>query len=182
MEDRGMSLGDQLALPLTSAVAVIVTTAVMYLALVLLLRVWGPRLLASPASHTMATVVVLGAIVGRASLSLEPDLEAGILALATVLVLMHLVGRAIRRGARRPAETLVVVGEVRRDVLGRLHLTESDLWSRLRRAGVGTLDGVALVLLEPGGELSVFRTGDVLDRAACRDVRGGDELPPVLFG
>ena len=74
-----MSLGDQLALPLTSAVAVIVTTAVMYLALVLLLRVWGPRLLASPASHTMATVVVLGAIVGRASLSLEPDLERALL-------------------------------------------------------------------------------------------------------
>lgn len=177
-----MSLGDQLDLPMTSAVAVVVTTAVMYLALVLLLRVWGPRLLASPASHTMATVVVLGAIVGRASLSLEPDLESGILALATVLVLMYLVGIALSRGARRPAETLVVVGEVQVDVLERLHLTESDLWSRLRRAGVGTLDGVSLVLLEPGGELSVFREGDALDPAACRDVRGGEALPPVLFG
>ena len=94
-----MTLGDQLDLPTSSALAVVITTAVMYLALVLLLRVWGPRLLASPASHTMATLVVLGAIVGRASLSLEPDLESGLLALATVLVLIGkthwmLTGRA----------------------------------------------------------------------------------------
>lgn len=177
-----MSLGDQLDLSTTSAIAVVLTTAAMYLGLVLLLRVWGPRLLASPASHTMATVVVLGAIVGRASLSLEPDLEAGVLALLTVLGLMHLVGRAIERGARRPAEPLVVSGQVRGDVLRRLRLTEADLWSRLRRAGVGTLQGVSLVLLEPGGELSVFRDDDTLDRAACRDVRGSDSLPATLFG
>jgi uncharacterized membrane protein YcaP (DUF421 family) len=177
-----MTLGEQLDLPMTSAVAVVVTTAVMYLALVLLLRVWGPRLLVSPASHTMATVVVLGAIVGRASLSLEPDLEAGILALATVLLLMHLVGRALHRGARRPAEPLVVSGAVRFDVLARLGLTEADLWSRLRRAGVGTLEGVALVLVEPGGELSVFRDEDPLERSACRDVRGSEDLPATLFG
>jgi uncharacterized membrane protein YcaP (DUF421 family) len=175
------SLGDQLDLSLTSVVAVVLTTAVMYLALVVLLRVWGSRLLASPASHTMATVVVLGAIVGRASLSLEPDLEAGVLALGTVLVLMHVVGRALERGARRPAEPLVVAGRVRADSLRRLHLTETDLWSRLRSAGVGRLHGVALVLLEPSGELSVFRDGDPLDRAAVVDVRGAGAMPPELF-
>jgi uncharacterized membrane protein YcaP (DUF421 family) len=166
----------------TSGVAVVLTTAAMYLALVVLLRFWGSRLLVSPASHTMATVVVLGAIVGRASLSLEPDLEAGVLALATVLVLMQMVGRALERGARRPAEPLVVAGEVRADSLRRLHLTETDLWSRLRQSGVGRLDGIALVLLEPSGQLSVFRDQDALARAAVADVREAEHLPPHLFG
>jgi hypothetical protein len=54
-----MSLGDQLDLSVTALIAVVVTTAIMYLALVVLLRLWGSRLLVSPASHTMATVVVL---------------------------------------------------------------------------------------------------------------------------
>lgn len=175
------SLGDHLDLSFTSLVAVVLTTAVMYLALVLLLRVWGPRLLASPASHIMATVVVLGAIVGRASLGLEPDLEAGIFALATVLVLMQVVGRAIEHGARRPAEPLVVLGRIRADTLHRVRLTETDLWSRLRQAGIGRLDGIALVVLEPSGQLSVFRTGDALAREAVANVRDSQALPTDLF-
>ncbi len=176
------TLGDHLDLSFTSLVAVVLTTAVMYLALVLLLRVWGARLLASPASHIMATVVVLGAIVGRASLGLEPDLEAGILALGTVLVMMQVVGVALEHGARRPAEPLVVLGRIRTDNLRRLRITETDLWSRLRQAGVGRLDGTALVVLEPSGQLSVFRTGDLLERAAVADVRDGHDLPDELFG
>jgi uncharacterized membrane protein YcaP (DUF421 family) len=175
------SLSDHLDLSFTSLVAVVVTTAVMYLALVALLRVWGPRLLTSPASHIMATVVVLGAIVGRASLGLEPDLEAGILALATVLVLMQFVGRALEHRARRPAEPLVVLGEIRADTLRRLRITETDLWSRLRQAGVGALDGLALVVMEPSGQLSVFRTEDALERSAVADVRDVQSLPRELF-
>jgi uncharacterized membrane protein YcaP (DUF421 family) len=181
VDHHPMSLGHQLDLSPTAVLAVVLTTAVMYLGLVVLLRLWGARLLANPASHTMATVVVLGAIVGRASLGLEPDLEAGVLALGTVLLLMQLVGRAIERGARRPAEPLVVAGCVQADTLHRLRLTEADLWSRLRHAGVGRLSDASLVLVEPNGELSVFRGGEALERAAVRDVRGSEAFPPDLF-
>ncbi len=176
------SLREHLDLSVTSLVAVVLTTAVMYLALVVLLRVWGSRLAVSPASHSMATMVVLGAIVGRASLGLEPDLEAGLFALGTVLVLMLLVGRAVESGARGQAESLVVAGRIHDDTLRRLRLTETDLWSRLRESGVGRLDEIALVILEPSGRLSVFRAGDALEPAAIADVRGADRLPPGLFG
>jgi hypothetical protein len=39
-----------------------------------------------------------------------------------------------------------------------------------------------LVLVEPNGELSVFRDGDRLDRVAVADVRDESSLPANLFG
>lgn len=175
-----MSLGSHLDLSLTSAAAVVITTAVMYLLLVLLLRTWGPRLVANPSSRTTATLVVLGAIVGRASLGLEPDLEAGVLALGTVLVVMVLLPRpGVRAGDR--VDVLVVAGELRPEALQRHGLTEADLWSRLRQSGTGSLAGVALALLEPTGQISVIAAGSPLDRRAVADVRGAESLPDSLF-
>src|SRR5262249_11106363 len=147
-EDRSMHhFGDYLYLSSSPALAVVVTTALMYLLLVWVLHAWGPRLLANPSSHTTATMVVLGAIVGRASLGLDPDLEAGVLALVTVLVVMVLLGR-LRPRLRDRAEVIVLDGVIQDATLRRLGLTEGDLWSRLRQAGRGSLDGLALALLE----------------------------------
>ena len=70
---------------------------------------------------------------------------------------------------------------MRADTLRRLRLTEADLWSRLCHEGVGRLRGVALVLVEPNGELSVFRVGEPLERAAVTDVRGSGAFPAGLF-
>src|SRR4051794_31216648 len=103
-EDPPMKhFGDYLHLSSYPALAVVVTTAVMYLLLVWLLHLWGARLLANPSSHTTATMVVLGAIVGRASLGLTPDLEAGALAPGAVLVIMGALGGG-RRVSRDRAE------------------------------------------------------------------------------
>ena len=141
---------------------------------------WGARLLANPSSHTTATMVVLGAIVGRASLGLAPDLEAGILALATVLVVMVVLGR-LRRHPRDSAEVIVLEGVLQDRNLRRLGLTEGDVWSRLRQAGRGSLDGLALALLEPSGVVTLLVDGTPLKRDALADVRGSERLPDRLF-
>lgn len=173
-------LGHYLDLSPAPALAVVLTTAAMYLLLVWLLHTWGPRLLANPSSHTRATTVVLGAIVGRASLGLEPDLEAGLLALGTVLVIMLALG-GLRGHPRERAEVIVLEGVLQLDTLRRLGLTEGDVWSRLRQAGRGSLDGLALVLLEPSGMMSLLADGMPLRREAVADVRGADQLPSRLF-
>jgi uncharacterized membrane protein YcaP (DUF421 family) len=172
--------GDYLHLTLAPALAVVVTTAVMYLLLVWLLHAWGPRLLANPSSHTTATTVVLGAVVGRASLGLEPDLEAGVLALATVLIVMVTLGR-LRRHPRDRAEVIVLEGAMQHETLRRLGLSEGDVWSRLRQAGRGSLDGLALVLLEPSGMVTLLTDDVTLQREALADVRDADRLPARLF-
>jgi uncharacterized membrane protein YcaP (DUF421 family) len=172
--------GDYLHLSSYPALAVVVTTAVMYLLLVWLLHLWGARLLANPSSHTTATMVVLGAIVGRASLGLTPDLEGGVLALATVLGVMVVLGR-LRRHPRDRAEVIVLEGVMQVEALRRLGLTESDVWSRLRQAGRGSLDGLALALLEPSGVVTLLVDGTPLMREALADVRGAERLPDRLF-
>ena len=180
-KDRHMKhFGDYLHLSSYPALAVVVTTAVMYLLLVWLLHTWGARLLANPSSHTTATTVVLGAIVGRASLGLAPDLEAGALALATVLVIMVALGR-LRRHPRDRAEVIVLDGVMQDHTLRRLGLTEGDVWSRLRQAGRGSLEGLALVLLEPSGMVTLLADDVVLRREALADVRGAESLPAHLF-
>ena len=123
---------------------------------------------------------MLGAIVGRASLGLEPDLEAGLLALGTVLALMWLLQMS-PRGSRKQAVPLVVLGVIRADALHRHGLSEADLWSRLRQSGHASLDEVAVALLEPSGQISMIATSSPVDRSALADVRGYDELPAALF-
>ena len=172
--------GNYLNLASYPALAVIVTTAVMYLLLVWLLHTWGPRLLANPSSHTTATMVVLGAIVGRASLGLSPNLEAGLLALATVLVVMVALSR-LRRHQRERAEVIVLEGAMQDETLRRLGLTEGDVWSRLRQSGRGSLDDLALALLEPSGVVTLLVDGTPLRREALADVRGNEHLPDRLF-
>lgn len=173
-------IDDHLRLSASSALAVVVTTAVMYLLLVWLLHTWGPRLLANPSSHTTATTVVLGAVVGRTSLGPTPTLEGGVLALGTVLALMVILGRW-RPRRRDRAEVIVLDGAMQDATLRRLGLTEGDVWSRLRQAGRGSLDGLALVLLEPSGAVTLLPRGTTLHRAALLDVRDADRLPDRLF-
>lgn len=173
-------VADYLRLSTPPAIAVVLTTAVMYLLLVWLLQTWGPRLLANPSSHTTATMVVLGAVVGRTSLGPVPTLEGGVLVLATVLVVMVLLGR-LRPRRRDRAEVIVVDGVMQQATLRRLGLAEADVWSRLRQAGRGSLDGVALALLEPSGVVTLLPAGVTLHRAALADVRGADRLPDHLF-
>ena len=172
--------GDYVHLSSYPALAVILTTIVMYLLLVWLLHVWGARLLANPSSHTTATMVVLGAIVGRASLGVAPDLEAGLLALGTVLVVMVALGR-LRRLPRDRAEVIVLDGVMQDESLRRLGLTEGDVWSRLRQAGRGSLDGLALVLLEPSGVVTLLVRGVPLTRDAHVAERGAQDLPDRIF-
>jgi len=171
---------DYLRLSAAQALAVVLTTAAMYLLLVWLMHTWGPRLLANPSSHTTATMVVLGAVVGRTSLGPVPTLEGGVLVLATVLVVMMLLGR-FRRHQRDRAEVIVIDGVMQDATLRRLGLTEGDVWSRLRQSGRGSLDGLALVLLEPSGVVTLMADGVPLERAALADVRGADSLPDHLF-
>lgn len=171
---------DYLRLSAAQALAVVLTTAAMYLLLVWLMHTWGPRLLANPSSHTTATMVVLGAVVGRTSLGPVPTLEGGVLVLATVLVVMVLLGR-FRSRQRERAEVIVVDGVMQEETLRRLGLTDGDVWSRLRQAGRGSLEGLALVLLEPSGVVTLLPRGVPLERAALADVRGADGLPPHLF-
>ena len=182
MSDAWSAFTESLDLSLPEALAVVATTVVMYLLLTVVLRTWGHRLSAGRASSTVALAAVLGAVVGRTTLGPKPDLEGGVLVLATLL-LSERVAVAVRRSEGRDrAVPLVVDGQVDEAELARQGLRLADLWSALRGQGVTSLDGVGLVVLEPSGSLSVLTRDRAVDTVALTGVRGADALPADLFG
>ncbi|WP_323793570.1 DUF421 domain-containing protein [Nocardioides sp.] len=165
------------------ALAVVISTIVLYGAITSLLSRAGQRLYASPSSLDLAVVTVLGAIVGRSILGQVPTLSGGLLALGTLFLVECVAGR-VRRSARMVARrrhravAVMVAGQVQRGDLARLGLDESALWSALRGAGVRTPQEVAVAVVEADGRFTVLRTGEELELhpAALTGVKQSGEL------
>lgn len=167
------------------ALAVVVATAGMYWAFVILVRLLGQRTLARMSSSDLATAIALGAVVGRSALGYTPTLGAGIVALVTLFAMQALAGQlqrlpsAARVLASRPV-VLMAGSEVVHDNLAQAHLLEQELWAKLRLAGVRSKTEVACVILESTGDISVLRVGEAIDQHLLRGVRGSELVPPYL--
>lgn len=171
-----------LGLDAWGALAIVVSTTLLYLAFAAILSRYGQRLFASPSSLDLAIVTVLGAVVGRAILGQVPTLSGGLLALATLFLIEAFAGR-LRRG-RRPAEdddryraiAVLVNGRVDSGALHRHKVAEPTLWAALREAGLRAPGEAALVVLEASGRFSVLRAGQPVDPAMLTGVRHADEV------
>lgn len=170
-----------LGIPPLGALAVVLSTIVLYGAITSLLSRAGQRLYASPSSLDLAVVTVLGAIVGRSILGQVPTLSGGLLALGTLFVVEGVAGR-VRRSARvvarrrHRAVAVMVAGQVQRGELVRLGLDESALWSALRGAGVHAPQDVAVAVVEADGRFTVLRAGEEVHPAALTGVKQSGEV------
>ena len=169
------------------ALAIVLSTVLLYFSFAALLRWYGQRIYASPSSLDLAVVTVLGAIVGRAILGRVPTLSGGLLALAVLFGLEAVVGR-VRRSERMQARTqhraaaIMVAGHLDRREMRRHHLDENVLWSALRSAGVTDPADVALLVLEQNGRFSILRAGETIHPAALTGIRHANELRARLDG
>lgn len=183
MDDLGFYLG----LTAWGAVAIVLSTVLLYFAFAAVLAHSGQRIFASPSSLDLAVVTVLGAIVGRAILGQVPTLSGGLLALGTLFVLESLAGRVrrsgrIQLGQRHRAVAVMIAGHVDRAEMRRQHLDDRVLWGVLRTAGIRSPAEVALVVLEANGRFSVLRRGEEIHPAALTGVRRAQELLERLRG
>lgn len=166
------------------AVAIILSTVLLYGAFSLVLSRLGQRLYASPSSLELAVVTILGAIVGRSILGQVPTLSGGLLALATLFLLESLAGRlrrteGVRQRRGHRAVPLMVAGKIDRAELRRHGLDEAALWISLRAAGVTDPQQVAVAVLEPTGRISVLK-GTALHPASLTGVRRANEVLAAL--
>ena len=177
---------DKLFLDGPQALAVVLGTTGIYWAFVIGVRLLGQRALARMSSTDLATVVALGAVIGRASLGYTPTFGAGVLALLTLFA-MQAAGGQLRQRLRprhlvnNPPVLIMAGSEVLLDNLRKTHLAEEELWPKLRLAGIRSRSEVACVILEPTGEISVLRAGAALDENLMSDVRGIEHLPKDFF-
>lgn len=183
--DATRTLGELLGVSAREAVAVVLATVLMYVAFLALQRLLGQRVFSGLSSVHITVAAVLGAIVGRATLGHTPTLAAGVIALVTLFCLEGVISRLSRWGVvdrlvnNRPVLVMAGTRPVTA-LLDRYHVTDSELRTALRLAGVTAADQVAAVVLEPSGVLSVLRRGTPLDPGLLAGVRGAELLPTEL--
>lgn len=168
-----------------NAISVVaVSTASVYLALILFSRIAGLRSFAEMTNFDLAATVMFGSISATTAVSTSTSLAQGVVALAVLFVVQALIAYLRRR--KRVERTmdsrpmLLMAGpEVLTENLARARMTDDDLRSKLRLAGVARVEQVAAVVLETTGTVSVIAVdgqGRSLDPALLQAVDGADRL------
>lgn len=174
-------MSELLGISWLEAGAVALATIGMYVALVVLVRALGQRILSGMSSYDLAAVIAFGGVIARAALGEAPRLGGGVVALVTLVLLQALSG-VIRRSrcgslilVNRPV-LLMVGSRVIAKNMSRCHVSRPELNSRLRLAGVSHPEQVGAVVFEPSGALSVVRADQPIDLELFEGVIGAEEL------
>ncbi|MFO0952030.1 MAG: DUF421 domain-containing protein [Isosphaeraceae bacterium] len=147
-----------LAVPVIEKVA---RPALVYVALVAGLRVFGKRELAQLNPFDFVVLISLSNTVQNAMIGPDDTVTGGLIGAFTLLTLNYLVVRFLFAHRRldqivvgKPA-TLIRHGRLVRKALARELITEPELMSILHRQGFTRLDEVETCQLEPGGTFAV---------------------------
>lgn len=58
----------------------------------------------------------------------------------------------------------------------RCHISEAELWTVLRRAGIASVEDVQCLVLEPTGSFSIIREGAAIDPRILDGVVGAQQV------
>jgi len=156
-----------------------------YMALLLFTRVTGLRSFSKMSSFDFAITVAIGSVVASTILAEDPPLLTGAFGLMVLYVLQYLLSRFRRltEAVERLVDNeplVVMAGEnVLSDHLDQTRMTEDDLRSKLRMAGVTHPEQVFAVIFETTGDVSVITSSDDIDPWLFEDVRGAEALSPL---
>ena len=130
---------------------------IVYLALVVLLRVFGKRELAQLNPFDLVVLLSLSNTVQNAIIGNDNTVTGGLMGACALLSVNWIVARILFRSRRLThalegrSTILVRHGRLNHAALRRESLTVEDLMSVLHRQGFASLDQVALCQLEPNG-------------------------------
>lgn len=133
-------------------------------------------------SFDFAITIAFGSIVASTLLTKNPPLFAGAFGLAALFGIQYLVSNSRRfsAAAERLVDNVPIVvmeGEkVLSDHLDETRLTEEDLKSKLRLAGVTSRQQVLAVILETTGDVSVIKKSDDISPWLFEGIRGAEHL------
>lgn len=180
------NLWDLLTVSPLESFAVVLSTIGMYAAMLLLVRVLGPRMLSGMSGFDLAAVIAFGAVIGRSALGELPAFSSGLISLSTLVVLQGIVGllRKHRYGSALVDNHPVVLMAGDRMLashMSRCHVLPGEVQSRLRLAGIRHPSEVAAVIFEPNGSMSVMRRGELIDPLLLSGVVGASEIPAELM-
>lgn len=161
-------------------VPVVILSAVgVYLAFLLLVRLFGPRVLTAWSTFDAVVIIMFGAVAGRVIIGHPPTLLAGLIGLTTLMCMEAVFGEVRRMLSTRNLVTaapvvIVAHGRPLHEIMRRQHITDADLASALRRRGIIRFDMVRCVIVEPDGALSVILEGESVDPTLLDGVVGAE--------
>jgi uncharacterized membrane protein YcaP (DUF421 family) len=152
----------------------IVRSAVVYGALIVIIRLSGKRQVGQLAPFDLVLLLVLSNAVQNSMNGGDNSLVGGLISAITLITLNHAVGLATFKSKRLEAiiegrpQLLVHNGRIFEDVLAHAQLTHHELQAALRQSGCATVEDVHSAILENNGAITV------LPRAAVT----GDSIKP----
>ncbi len=150
-------------------VRTLVVGVLAYVALIALLRISGNRTLSKMNAFDLVVTVALGSTLSTVLLNKDVALAEGTLAFALLIALQFAVTWSsvrwgwIRRGVTGEPRMLLCRGKLLQDALRQARVTEDELRSAVRSAGLASLAETEAVILETDGSFSVVRAGDWKD-------------------
>jgi uncharacterized membrane protein YcaP (DUF421 family) len=140
---------------------IVLRGALIYVALLLLLRLSGKRTVGQFTPFDLLVLVLLGDAVQGAMIAEDKSVTGGVLLVATLLVLNWLAGfvsarsRSVDRLLEGTPELLVRDGTLYESVLRRSNISHTDLKESMRKAGCTRMEDVRLAVLETNGQITV---------------------------
>ncbi|MFL0460061.1 DUF421 domain-containing protein [Kytococcus sedentarius] len=140
-----------------------------YLALVVLLRVTGPRTMSKMTPLDFVIAVTVGSAFGRTITAEKVSLVQTLWVLLVLVALQWVLAwarshsPAVRRLVDHPPVVLYADGQVRERALRRHRLVDADLHEAARGAGLGSMADVHTVLLLREGSLGVVTHDQIGD-------------------
>jgi uncharacterized membrane protein YcaP (DUF421 family) len=183
--DTGFDWSAWLGLAWQEAVMVLVSVAVLYLAVIGLTRIMGLRSFAKMSAFDFATTVAIGSLFGTAIATRDPSVAVALVAFSGLFVAQKAMALARQRirGAEHLIDNepiLLMDGpEILHDNLHAANVTVDDLRAKLREANVLHRDQVRAVVLETTGKVSVLHSDDPdvrLEPELLDKVRGAERL------
>ena len=163
---------------LPTVVRVVVTTALSYGYVVVLIRLSGKRTIAHMNSFDWIINVAVGALTASAILTPENTAEAWI-AIGTVIALQWALTKLVQRFkpvarlVREEPRLLARHGVLMRDAMAELRVSEDSVMAALRGAGLLSVGEAEAIVFETDGRLSVIA-------ASGEGRRGSSGDPEVL--
>lgn len=161
---------------------VLVIGAAAYATLVLMLRVSGKRTLAKLNAFDLVVTVAVGSTLATILLSSDVSYTEGAAALALLVALQFAAAlisahTRIGRMALKSTPTLLLSnGRFREEALRRQRVSADEVRQAVRSSGSGDVAGVAAVVLETDGSLSVISTEQAGDGSAMAGVDGASAV------
>lgn len=166
----------------TSLLMILLSGAGIYIALMILTRMTGLRSFSKMSSFDFAITVAIGTIIASTLLTESPPLLAGAFGLAVLYGIQYIISNSRRLSSA--VETVVdnqplllMAGDkVLSNHLNEARITEEDLKSKLRSAGITAKEQVLAVVLETTGDVSVLKKNDDITPWIFQGIRGAENL------